>query len=61
MEGTNMRALLNGQEGGIRKRHAAEPGFVNLFSSPGIDSQPGGPVRESYLTYRPARAQTFNF
>ncbi len=32
-----------------------EPGFVNLLRSPGIDSQPGGPVRQPCLTYRPAR------
>jgi hypothetical protein len=33
-----------------------EPEFVKLFrESTGIDSQPGGPVRQSYLTYRPAR------
>jgi hypothetical protein len=29
--------------------------FVNFLWSPGIDSQPGGPVRQPYLTYRPAR------
>ncbi len=32
-----------------------EPEFVNLLRSPGIDSQPGRPVRQTYLTYRPAR------
>jgi hypothetical protein len=32
-----------------------EPVFVNLLRSPVIDSQPGGPVRQPYLTYRPAR------
>jgi hypothetical protein len=32
-----------------------EPVFVNLIRSPGIDSQPGGPVRRPYLSYRPAR------
>jgi hypothetical protein len=32
-----------------------EPGFVNLLWSPGIDSQPGGPVHQPYLTDRPAR------
>jgi hypothetical protein len=32
-----------------------EPVFVNLFSSPGIDSQAGGPVLQPSLTYRPAR------
>ncbi len=34
---------------------AEEPKFVNFFRSPGIDSQPGGPVRQHYLTYRPTR------
>jgi hypothetical protein len=33
----------------------SEPEFVNLLRSPGIDSQPGGPVQQPYLTYRPAR------
>ncbi len=28
----------------------SEPVFVNLLRSPGIDSQPGGPVRQPYLT-----------
>ncbi len=28
-----------------------EPVFVNLLRSPGIESQPDGPVRQSYLTY----------
>ncbi len=32
-----------------------EPIFVNLLRSPGIDSHPGGPVPQTYLTYRPAR------
>ncbi len=31
-----------------------EPVFVNLCRSPGIDSQPDGPVRQPYLSYRPA-------
>ncbi len=31
--------------------------FVILLRSPGIDSQPGGPVQQSYLSYRPARLQ----
>ncbi len=35
---------------------AAELVFVNLLRSSGIDSQPGWPVRQPYLTYRrPAR------
>ncbi len=38
-------------------RMSIEPVFVNLVRSPGIDSQPGGPVRQPYLTNRPARQQ----
>ncbi len=30
-----------------------EPVFVNLLRSPGIDSQPGGPVWQPYLSYQP--------
>jgi hypothetical protein len=36
-------------------RHMAEPVFVNLLRSPGIDSQPGGQVGQPSLSYRPAR------
>ncbi len=32
-----------------------EPELVNLLRGPGIDSLPGGPVLQPYLTYRPAR------
>ncbi len=32
-----------------------EPVFVDLLWSPGIDSQPGGPARQLYLSYRPSR------
>ncbi len=32
-----------------------EPVFVDLLRSPRIDSQPVGPVRQPYLSYRPAR------
>ncbi len=32
-----------------------EPVFVNLLRSPGIDFQPGGTVRQPYLSYRSAR------
>jgi hypothetical protein len=35
----------------------SEPVFVDLLRSPGIDSQPGGTVRQPYLAYRPARLQ----
>jgi hypothetical protein len=34
-----------------------EPVFVDLLRSPGIDSQPGGPVRQPYLLYRSAKLQ----
>ncbi len=33
----------------------AEPEFVNLLRSLGIDSQPGGPGKHPFLTCRPAR------
>ncbi len=33
----------------------AESEVVNILWSPGIDFQPGGPVQQYYLTYRPAR------
>ncbi len=36
----------------------SESEFKNLLRSPGIDSQPCGPVRQPYLTYRPARLHT---
>ncbi len=41
--------------GGLSEKHAAEPVFVNLLRSLGIDFEPVGPVRQPYL-YRPARA-----
>ncbi len=36
----------------------AEPVFVNISRSRGIDSQPGGQLRQTYLTFRPARLYT---
>ncbi len=51
-----------------RKLFAAAAAAFNILSSftsaiksinlrsPGIDSQPGGPVRQPYLSYRPTRA-----
>jgi hypothetical protein len=33
----------------------SEPVFVDLLRRPGIDSQPAGPVRQPYFSYRPAR------
>jgi hypothetical protein len=35
----------------------SEPEFVNLLRSLGIDSQPGGLVRQPYVTYLQARAR----
>ncbi len=35
-----------------------KPEFVNLLRIPGIESQPGGPVRQSYLTYSGPRQAT---
>jgi hypothetical protein len=35
--------------------YVAESVFVKLLRRPGIDSQPGGPLRHPYLTYRAAR------
>jgi hypothetical protein len=32
--------------------------FVNLIKSPGIDSQPGGQVRQPYIFDKPARQVT---
>jgi hypothetical protein len=32
-----------------------EPVFLDLLRSPGIDCQPGGPVRQPYLLYRTAK------
>ncbi len=40
-----------------RKLYLPEPEFVNLLGSPGIDFLLGGPERQPYLTYRPARLQ----
>ncbi len=35
--------------------HKSEPVFVDLSRIPRNDSQPAGPVRQPYLSYRPAR------
>ncbi len=39
----------------LLSRPEPEPVFVDLLRSPRIDSRPGGPVRQPYLSYRPAR------
>ncbi len=36
----------------------AEPVFVNLLGSPEIDSRPGRPAQQPYLTYRPVGLHT---
>jgi hypothetical protein len=36
-------------------RSLTEPVLVGLLRCPGNDSQPGGPLRHPYLTYKPAR------
>ncbi len=43
------------QVAGIHRPTISEPVFWNLLRSPGIDFQPGLPVRQLYLSYRPAR------
>ncbi len=40
-----------------REKTPLEPVFVNLLRSSGIDSQPGGPVQQPFLSYRPARVR----
>jgi hypothetical protein len=40
---------------GYSSASCTEPVFVDLLRSPGIDSQPGGPVRQPFLSYRSAR------
>jgi hypothetical protein len=53
--------LPPGYRSKVESRHFAhlwvqpEPVFVNLLRSPGICSQPGGPVRQPYLLYQPTR------
>ncbi len=39
----------------VLNRNYPEPEFVNILRSPGIDFQPGWPVRQPYLKYRSAR------
>jgi hypothetical protein len=43
-----------------RGKNRPESVFVNLLRSPGIDSQPGGPVRQPFMTYRPVRLAEFD-
>ena len=40
---------------GVGVASTTEPKFGNLLRNPGIDSQPGRPVRQPYLTYRSTR------
>jgi hypothetical protein len=46
------RAYLRSRRNRIDR---AVPEFVTFQGGPGIDSQPGGPVRQPYLMYRSAR------
>jgi hypothetical protein len=39
----------------MNKGHISEPIFVNLLRSSEIDSLPGVPVQQPFLTYRPAK------
>ncbi len=41
-----------------KTRIRSEPEFVNLLKSPGIDSQPGGTVRQIYRVIVPGRQTT---
>jgi hypothetical protein len=54
-----LKNLTSAVEGGIRPcwPMESEPIFVNLLRSPGIDSQPSGPERQPYWTYRPGKLQ----
>jgi hypothetical protein len=48
-------AMRGGGEGRVSKGLILRALFVNLLRSPGIDSHPGRPVRQTYLSHRPAR------
>jgi hypothetical protein len=52
---TVIRLITNNFSCDRKKWVKAKPEFVNLFRSPGVDSQSGWPVRKPYLTYRNAR------
>ena len=43
----------------LREKTRPEPVFADLLGRPGIDFQPGGPVRQLYFSYRPVRAGIF--
>jgi len=47
--------LLRSRRIDSKEQIPPEPVYVNLLRSPGIDSQPGGPVRQPYLSYWHAR------
>jgi hypothetical protein len=51
---SSLHKLLYGYYLHRRVSVCAEPKFVNLLRCPGINSQPGEPVRQPYLAYRPA-------
>jgi hypothetical protein len=47
--------LIKGYRSAHNLQKGPEPVFLNLLRSPGIDSQPGGQVRQPYLLDRPAK------
>jgi hypothetical protein len=52
---TSLLGKTRRRDDDVYKIHlCTEPVFVILLRSPGIDSQPGGPVQQPYLSYRPA-------
>ncbi len=57
VDGTTLRPIYSGWTVPLlfeRSWNYTQPEFVNLLC-PGIGSQPGGPVRQPYLTYRLGR------
>jgi hypothetical protein len=42
--GKKLKVFVLGIDTDLERQDPAEPDFVNLLRSPGIDSQPGGPV-----------------
>jgi hypothetical protein len=54
-KGTETDGRSAGSTPPLTDNNGAEPVFVGPLRSPEIDSQPGGPVRQPYMLYRPAR------
>ncbi len=49
-----IRGLITNDDYFMAAIYSTKPEFVNLLWSPGINSQPGGQLRQLYLTYPPA-------